>query len=153
MRKAGCAVLGVMAEGCCDHIRERLSLILPSLLLRTADTEFYVREVACFALGQFSEYCQPEILLYHSTVLPAMLTALDDPKTTVQATSCYVIEYFCESLQRQTLRPFLPALLSKLAVLMQSPSKHTRQTALSALAASAIASEIDFLPYAEVSNC
>jgi hypothetical protein len=52
MRKAGCAVLGVIAEGCSDRIRESLDSILPRLLQLVQDPEFYVREVACFALGK-----------------------------------------------------------------------------------------------------
>lgn len=51
MRKAGCAVLGVIAEGCSDRIRESLDQILPRLLQLVQDPEFYVRECACFALG------------------------------------------------------------------------------------------------------
>lgn len=52
MRKAGCAVLGVIAEGCCDKIRATLAEILPPLLQLVRDSEYYVRECACFALGK-----------------------------------------------------------------------------------------------------
>jgi hypothetical protein len=75
-RKAGCAVLGVISEGCCDIIKQSLAQILPRLLTAVQDPEYYVRESACFALGQFSEYCQPEILYFHQTVLPVIFTAL-----------------------------------------------------------------------------
>jgi hypothetical protein len=51
MRKAGSAVLGIIAEGCSDRIREILSDILPKLLQLIQDPEYYVRECACFALG------------------------------------------------------------------------------------------------------
>ena len=51
MRKAGCAVLGVIAEGCSDKLRELLPSILPRLLELMQDREYYVRECACFALG------------------------------------------------------------------------------------------------------
>lgn len=150
MRKAGCAVLGVIAEGCSDKIRENLSNILPILLKSVQDPEYYVRECACFALGQFSEYCQPEILHFNQMVLPVIFQALDDPRPTVQGTSCYVLEYFCENLQPETLKPFLTPLMTKLVMLLQSEQKTTKEMALSAIAATAVASEIDFLPYAEV---
>ena len=52
MRKAGCALLGVIAEGCCDSIREQLPTIMPALLSAVQDPEYYVREVGCFALGE-----------------------------------------------------------------------------------------------------
>lgn len=119
MRKAGCAVLGVIAEGCSDKIRENLAGILPHLLAAVGDSEYYVRECACFALGQFSEYCQPDILHYNQQVLPVIFQALDDPRPTVQGTSCYVLEYFCENLQPETLRPYLAPLMTKLAGLLQ----------------------------------
>jgi hypothetical protein len=150
MRKAGCAVLGVIAEGCSDRIRENLSEILPRLLAAIQDPEFYVRECACFALGQFSEHCQPDILHYNQLVLPVIFQALDDPRPTVQSTSCYVLEYFCEGLQPETLRPYLAPLMTKLATLLQSEAKTTREMALTAIAATAVAAEIDFLPFSEV---
>jgi hypothetical protein len=147
MRKAGCAVIGVIAEGCCDAIKERLSEILPPLLQSVTDAEFSVRECACFALGQFSEYCQPDILHFHAHVLPVIFAALDDPRPTVQGTTCYALEMFCENLQPETLRPFLNELMNKLAVLLESPQKLTKEMALSAIAATAVASEKDFLPF------
>lgn len=149
MRKAGCAVLGVIAEGCSDRIRESLDSILPLLLQLVQDPEFYVRECACFALGQFSEHCQPDILHHNETVLPVIFQALDDPRPTVQGTSCYVLEYFCESLQPATLRPYLNPLMTRLANLLQSSQKSTQEMALTAIAATAVAAEIDFLPYTE----
>lgn len=150
-RKAGCAVLGVIAEGCTDVIRQTLAHILPRLLTSAQDPEYFVREAACFALGQFSEHCQPEILYYHQSILPVIFTALEDPRPSVQGTSCYVLEMFCESLQPDTLRPFLAPLMSKLSQLLQSQQKNTQEMALAALAATAVAADIEFLPYVEVS--
>lgn len=147
MRKAGCAVLGVITEGCCDRIRDNLSSIVPSILVAVQDTQPYVRECACFALGQFSEFCQPEILDYYETVLPVIFQALDDPRPTMQATTCYVLEYFCENLQPDILRPYLSTLMNKLAVLLQTGDKGTQEMALTAIAATAVAAEKDFLPY------
>lgn len=149
MRKAGCAVLGVIAEGCHEKLKESLDEILPPLLRSVEDPEYYVRECACFALGQFSEYCQPEILNYHDSVLPVVFKALDDQRPSIQGTSCYVLEYFCESLLPETLRPYLNVLMSKLAALAVSSHKGTQEMALSAIAATAIAAEHDFLPYTE----
>ena len=149
MRKSGCAVLGVIAEGCSDHIPESLDSILPRLLQLVQDPEFYVRECACFALGQFAKHCQPDILHYNEAVLPVILQALDDPLPSVQGTSCYVLEYFCESLQPATLRPYLNPLMTRLANLLQSAQKSTQEMALTAIAATAVAAEIDFLPYTE----
>jgi hypothetical protein len=148
-RKAGCFLLGVITEGCADSLRAILSQILPAVLASVQDPQFYVREVACFALGQMSEYCQPEILTYHKEVLPVMFNALSDERINVQHTSCYVLEFFCENLQPETLKPFLTPLLTKLCVLLQSPSTVTKEMALSAIAATAVAAEKEFLPFTD----
>jgi len=101
------------------------------------------------ATGQFAEYCQPDILYHNATILPAIFQALDDPRHTVQGTSCYVLEYFCENLQPATLRPYLNQLMSKLANLLSSSQRTTQEMALSAIAATSLAAEADFLPYSE----
>ena len=96
-RKAGCALLGLIAEGCNDHLRTILAQVLPPLLASVQDGEYFVREVACFALGQMSEHCQPEILQFHNSVLPVIFSALDDSHQSIQTTICWVLEMFCES--------------------------------------------------------
>lgn len=103
-----------------------------------------------FLIGQFSEYCQPDILHYNEMVLPVIFKALDDPRPTVQGTSCYVLEYFCEGLQPETLRPYLNPLMHRLAALLQSQQRSTKEMVLTAIAATAVAAEKDFLPYTEV---
>lgn len=149
MRKAACATLGVISEGCKDTLRTILPSILPALIESVKSPDVCVRECACFALGQFSEHLQPEILRHHMTILPTIFQALDDPTLTVQGTSCYVLEMFCESLQPETLRPFLGHLMQKLIILAQNPQKTVREMAMCTIAATAVAAEADFIPYAE----
>lgn len=150
MRKAGCAVLGVIAEGCCDALRQILGDIIPGLLRSIQDQEHSVREAACFALGQFSEHLQPEIFYYHQSVFPVIFRALDDPTPSVQGTTCYCLENFCEGLQPGTLRHVLPELMQRLVVLLQSSARQTQEMALAAIAACSVSAEMEFLPYAQV---
>ena len=150
-RKAGCAMLGIIVEGCADSIRPLLGAILPMLCQSTSDPEYFVRECACFALGQFSEHCQPDILYHHQTILPVVFAALEDPRPTVQSTSCYVLENFCENLEPSTLVPFMPLLMTRLGALLSSPQRSTQEMALAAISAAAVASEENFLPYVPVS--
>lgn len=147
MRKAGCAVLGVIAEGCCDSMRERLDAIVPVLLSAFSDPEYYVRECACFAMGQFAEFMQPEILTFNQAVLPVVFNALSEPRFTIQGHACYILENFCENLQPKTLRPFLGALMTKLVELVQSDKGMTKEMALSAISSTAVAAETEFIPY------
>jgi len=149
MRKAGCAVLGVVAEGCHERLRESLDSILPALLGSLDDPNIFVRECASFSLGQFAEHCQPEILNYHDTVLPSVFKAMNDQTEIMQATSCYILEHFCEYLQPATLKPYLAPLMNKLGELAQSKSRGIQEMALTALSATAIAAEHEFEPYAQ----
>lgn len=152
MRKAGCAVLGVIAEGAADKLRECLEMILPALLHSFQDPEFFVRECACFALGQFAEFLQPEILQHHQSIIPVVFETLNDSHSTIQCHGCYILENFCENLQPKTLRPWLEGLMGKLIMLFQAESSQTKEMALSAIASAAVASEREFLPYADVSH-
>lgn len=149
LRKAGCALLGIIVEGCNDTIKTILGQIVPKLVASTQDSEYFVRECACFALGQFSEHCQPDILYHHQLILPAIFKVLEDERPTVQSTSCYVLEMFSENLQPETLRPMLQTLVEKLLRLLTVGNAGTKEVALSALAACSVAAELDFLPYAD----
>lgn len=151
MRKAGCAVLGLIAEGCNDPLRPLLPSIVPAIVGVAADADANSKEMALFALGQFSEFCQPEILQFHTTILPAMYSALDDPRTNILTTACYVLEMFCEFLDRDMLRPVLEPLLSKLGMLLQHPNDMVQGTALAAISSTVLAAEIEILPYVPVS--
>jgi importin-4 len=148
-RKAGCAVLGIICEGCNDAIRESLPQILPHLLRAVTDPEHHVRASACFALGQFAEHCQPEILHHHQTILPLLFSALADDEPNVQGTSCYVLENFCENLQPHTLAPFLPQLMERLGQVLINQNTLNQEMALAAIATIAVASEQNFLPYTD----
>lgn len=152
MRKAGCAVLGIIVEGLADNFREKIEMILPALLSAFSDPEYYVRECATFAMGQFAEFLQPDILTYHSSILPVVFNALEDDRYTIQGHACYILENFCENLQPKTLRPFLGPLMNKLVQLFRSEKSVTKEMALSAISSTAVAAEKEFIPYAAVSN-
>ena len=83
-------------------------------------------------------------------VLPVIFKLLEDSHHTVQGTACYVHEMYCENLQSATLRPFLVPLMQRLGALLQSPQRVTQEMALTALSATAVAAEKDFIPFAEV---
>lgn len=50
-RKAGCAVLGIISEGCKDALTVVLSSIVAGILPVTQDRDLTTRECAWFALG------------------------------------------------------------------------------------------------------
>jgi hypothetical protein len=151
-RRSGCAMLGIIVEGCNDLLRPLLSGIVPPLVLRMADTDSLVREIACFAVGQLAEHCQPEILHFHAQMLPAICQAIQDGEPMVAGIGAYCCEMYVEQLSAITLRPFLQPLLLGLGELLQSQTTGVVVGSLSAIGAIAVATESNFLPFTEVST-
>jgi hypothetical protein len=101
--------------------------------------------------GQITEHCQANVVLFHQILVPAILTGLEDPKDTVVLSTCYVVENFVDALQQATLITYMPHLLQRLVHILQNcPNKDVQELSLSAIAATAVSAEIQFLPYAEV---
>ncbi len=146
-RKAGVAMMGVIAEGCQEPIKARLNQILPEVLRAAQDVDANVRECACFCLGQFSEHCQPDILDYHAEVLPVIFQLLQDATDNVKGVSCYVLEMFCENLEPRQVLPILEPLMNRLILMLETPKKSVQEMTVAAIAATAIAAEKDFKPY------
>jgi hypothetical protein len=151
IRRGGCAMLGTITEGVCDTIRPMLASILPHVLTAIVDAEPSVRECACFALGQFSEHCQPEILAFAPQIMPPLHTCLQGARGKLAVVVCYVLENFCESLQADTFRPYLSTQMSLLGSLLVDPTSdhQVQMMILSAISASAVASEKDFVPFVD----
>lgn len=151
MRKAGCAVLGIITEGCEDAIKPLLPDIVPRLTVLCQDPEILVRECASFAIGQLAEYTQPDILHYANIIMPTILLGLDDQSISVKGTSCYVTEQFVENLEPAVIRPYLNVLVQKLVLLLQNfaTAKVSQEIILAAIAATAISAEKEFIPYLE----
>ena len=148
IRKAGGSVLGLISEGCNDALKPILSQIVPQLMPLVRDSDKNVREAATFASGQLAEHCQPDILYHHEIFMSTMLAAMEDPAHTVQGTACYVIEFFCENLDQEILKRYLQPLLERLGALLSLTDVTTLDMALAAIAATAVAAELDFLPFA-----
>ena len=77
-REASVTSLGIISEGCSEHLKSRLEPVLHIVLGALRDPEQMVRGAASFALGQFAEHLQPEIVSLYESVLPCILNALED---------------------------------------------------------------------------
>lgn len=77
-REAAVTALGVISEGCCELMKNKLEEVLHLALGALKDQEQIVRGAASFALGQFAEHLQPEIVSHYQIVLPSILSSLDD---------------------------------------------------------------------------
>lgn len=83
-REASVTALGVISEGCLEHMKSKLEPILHIVLGALRDPEQMVRGAASFALGQFAEHLQPEIVSHYESVLPCILNALEDASDEVK---------------------------------------------------------------------
>lgn len=150
-RKAGCAVLGIIVEGCKDSFKEAMGSILSGLLPAVRDSDVSTRECAWFAIGQLTEHCQTNIATHHQNLMPVILGGLEDPQETVALSTCYVVENLVNALQASTLVGYMPHLMSRLVhILQNSTNKNLQELALSAIASLAVSSDAQFLPYAEM---
>ncbi|WVZ56341.1 hypothetical protein U9M48_006889 [Paspalum notatum var. saurae] len=147
-REAAVTSLGVISEGCCEHLKDKLEDCLKIVLEALKDQEQMVRGAASFALGQFAEHLQPEILAHYASVLPCILNALEDPSDEVKEKSYYALAAFCEDMGEDIL-PYLDPLICRLVMSLQSSPRNLQETCMSAIGSVAAAAEQAFTPYAE----
>ncbi|CAL4930241.1 unnamed protein product [Urochloa decumbens] len=147
-REAAVTSLGVISEGCCEHLKDKLEDCLKIVLEALKDQEQMVRGAASFALGQFAEHLQPEILSHYASVLPCILNALEDPSDEVKEKSYYALAAFCEDMGEDIL-PYLDPLICRLVMSLHSSPRNLQETCMSAIGSVAAAAEQAFTPYAE----
>ena len=159
--------LAVTAEGCSEHIRNKLGLekFLHAIGNGIKNENYpQVRNAALYALGQFSEYLQPEISEYAGQILPVLFNYLDLNMAVIQHGGeqkkdpagldriFYALEVFSENLEDK-LVPFLPELMKRLLPMMavsndgSHPSIHVRELAISGVGSAANAVGSKILPY------
>ncbi|XP_028753292.1 importin-4 isoform X2 [Neltuma alba] len=147
-REASVTALGVISEGCLEHMKNKLEPVLHIVLGALRDPEQMVRGAASFALGQFAEHLQPEIVSHYESVLPCILDALEDASDEVKEKSYYALAAFCENMGEEIL-PFLDPLMGRLLAALQNSSRNLQETCMSAIGSIASAAEQAFIPYAE----
>lgn len=150
MRKAGCAVLGIIVEGLRDEARERIDTILPLLVKSLSDHDLHTREAAAFAVGQYTHHCAPEVYLYHQMIIPATIKACNHNNGKLVLTQCcYAFEHLCEQLKPNIIRPYLSSLVNCVGQLAQSNVPNVQEAALYAIASIAVAAGKEFQPYTD----
>ena len=165
--KAAYYAIAVTAEGCSEHIRNKLGLekFLNAIGNGIRNENFpQARNAALYALGQFSEYLQPEISDYAEQILPVLFTYLDSNMAIIQNQGdqkkdpagldriFYALEVFSENMEDK-LVPFLPELMKRLLPMMavsndgSTASIHVRELAISGVGSVANAVGSKMLPY------
>ena len=146
MRKAGAAVLGIIAEGCVESLREILGDIVPTVLSCMQDKNYFVREASGFALGQLCEHCSPEITHYHQPILQSLVQLMGDEKSSVRTVGCYALQNCVTELNADQIRPILPDLLGRLNDNIHHGSMDAKTMALTALASLCVSAGEDYVP-------
>ncbi|XP_033626576.1 importin-4-like isoform X1 [Asterias rubens] len=154
-RKAGLLSLAVLAEGCADFIRNKhLQPLLECICNGIRDPQQAVRNAALFCLGQFAEHLQPDISKYHAELLPLLFDYLSQVSATADQSPkgvtriYYALEMFCENLGSDELLPYLPTLMERLLVTLQTSSViHIKELAISAIGATSNAAKEHMLPF------
>ena len=165
--KAAYYALAVTAEGCSEHIRNKVGLdkFLQAIGNGIRDENHpQARNAALYALGQFSEYLQPEISEYAGQILPVLFSYLDSTMAAVHSQGdqgkdpagldriFYALEVFSENLEEK-LAPFLDELMKRLLPMMSvsndgsTTSIHVRELAISGVGSAANAVGSKILPY------
>ncbi|GBG68591.1 hypothetical protein CBR_g3136 [Chara braunii] len=147
-REAASMVLGIIAEGCNEVMRQGLDELMPLALGGLRDPEPLVRGAASFAIGQFAEHLQPEILERYAEFLPAVFTVLGDAEPGVREKVYYALDAFLEQLGEELL-PYLEPLMNRLMEALRVEKRVFQGLCLSAMGSLAAAAGSAFVPYVE----
>jgi hypothetical protein len=149
-RKAGITTIGIMAEGCHEHMKDHLSNFLPILIEALRDNNRQVREVGLLAIHAFVEYLQPEIMEHYQKIIPICIEMLADPSDNIKEKCVFTLDALCQNLQELIL-PYLEKIMSVAYGLLttNNPSFRVQEIAVSAISTCASASGIAFLPYSQ----
>ncbi|XP_037135293.1 importin-4 [Syngnathus acus] len=150
-RKGGLMCLAVLAEGCADHIRNKmLSSVLQTVCQSLSDSNQVVRSAGLFALGQFSEHLQPEVSKHCEELMPLLLgylSSLNQTKVGHVTKAFYALENFMENLGAD-IEPYLPTLMdTMLSALNSTDSLKIKELTVSAIGAIANAAKELLVPY------
>ncbi|XP_067929323.1 importin-4-like [Watersipora subatra] len=145
-RKAGYVALGIIAEGCSEHITSKyLEQFLERVVKGFDDPHPGVRNGALFALGQFSEHLQPGIVKYANDLVPLLVNYAikmresEQPSIATLTRTYYALEAYVENLEKDVF-PFLPDLMQHLLGILESQGTDETTLKLKELSFSCIAS-------------
>lgn len=144
-RTAAIRCLGLTVESFADQMQPQLENFTQLLCHQLMDAHPAVRKVTCDTVVQFIEVFETDIVEYHAQLLPCLLECVKDPISRTMATSA--IDTLLEIMEAETVKPYLPTLVSCLLTLLQDPDIKIRQEAISALGSVAHSAGEAFRPF------
>lgn len=143
-RKAALMALGVAAEGCTEFIRPHMNEIWPFIEAGMRDGDVVVRKAACISLGCLCDVLDEECAARHAVLLPMIMDLVADPST--QRAACTALDGILE-VMGDDISQYLPAIMDRLASLLESAPVMVKSTIVGAIGSAAHASKQGFLPY------
>ncbi|KAG8470763.1 hypothetical protein KFE25_009184 [Diacronema lutheri] len=147
-RHAALMAISQAGEGCSKQLSRQLGAVVAMVVANLADAHARVRWASVNTIGQMCTDFGPQLQeTYHSQLLPALCAAMDDGSMRVQGHAASAIINFCEHTTRETLEPYLEALLGKLLLLLQRNVRHVQEQAVTAVASIADVADGSFAPF------
>jgi hypothetical protein len=147
-RKAALMALGVTVEGCSEFIRPHVNQLWPIVEAGLQDQEPMVKKAACIALGCLCEWLPEECAIRHESIVPVLFNHISDPMA--QKPACAALDSYLEILG-DSITTYLPLLMERLLVLLESAPLPVRATVTGAIGSAAHAAQAGFIPYFEAS--
>ncbi|KAJ3214756.1 hypothetical protein HK099_006680 [Clydaea vesicula] len=149
VRKSCLLALAVIVDGCADFMRAKIDGILPVIQAGLQDQHPIVRKSACMALGSLAEELEEEICMNHAHILPLLFQILNnDSSVTALSHATNALDAIIEGMESSELVGYLPALMEKLLLLLNSStSQELKATVIGAIGSAAHASKKEFVPY------
>lgn len=159
-RQAGIMALGQCVEGAPDFINTQLHEIFPLVMRLLEDSEIKVRRAALDGVMRIAEELPEEIGKEHQKLIPALVKHMDiamrnlsgpDDKQNLDilraSTNC--VDSVVEGLDEETIKPYLPELMTRLGRLIGNDDFKTKAAAIGAIGQVAACSKSGFMPYFE----
>eukprot|EP00730_Choanoeca_flexa_P002879 TRINITY_DN11216_c0_g2_i1.p1 TRINITY_DN11216_c0_g2~~TRINITY_DN11216_c0_g2_i1.p1 ORF type:complete len:956 (+),score=326.75 TRINITY_DN11216_c0_g2_i1:88-2868(+) len=159
-RYVACLAIAGIGEGCHSLMKDHLGSIVEKVLPLLQDQEPAVRYAACSAIGQMSidfasqstskkDYKASFQAQFHSTVISSLIqcVAASSGHFRVQGHAIGALINFCDRTDKQTLVPYLDAILTQLGECLSVQSILVQEGAVSALATMADTARSHFANY------
>ncbi|KAE8258551.1 hypothetical protein A4X13_0g1625 [Tilletia indica] len=144
-RKAALLAFSVAIEGCSDYLRPHLDKFWPLVESGLRDPDAVVRKAACLCIGCLCEDLGTETAAKHAAFLPAIMDLINTEDT--QRQGCVAIDSLLECMDEDTIAQYLPSIMERLSVLLETADVKIKATVTGAIGSAAHASKEAFLPY------
>jgi vesicle coat complex subunit len=146
-RHAALRCISAIGEGCHKFMEAELGKVIHVILPHMRDPHPRVRHAACNAIGQMCTDFSPNMQEnYHSDILSHLLPIMDDLQTIRLANyASAALVNFAENANKDLLSPYMPTIIEKLLVLLNTGRLFVQEQAITTLATVADSAGPEFI--------